>query len=394
MATNSRRSDTVVADEIRNNVTAFDLDQLIKLLLSDDEQNSQDICDRIDRLFSVSSHVRYDLPPKAISWYGEEGPVAQSGSNKMSTKLALNYFGIAAFNSPLPQPYVEWIFRELNDGLRKKGKSPILDFLDIFNHRALAIQHQNRAEQRISLSSQHPNHADVAKRIESISGFYDVGMFDLIDISMQARESEGTELDKSKRNDKKNVERHLVQTFSGLLYNPRKSIEFVKAILSTVFDEKVEVQQFLGHWLPLEKEDRNRLGVKNTSLGGNVVLGKECWDQQSLMGITLGPLGYNKFLDLMPQGKLHDSLLSLIRFLSDGDWDCKVRLMLAEPDIPFCNLVSFSPETRVEGRLLGRNSWLKYKEYTKVMNRVRLGVNSWLSVENTFPGYSEFKVSI
>lgn len=399
MASLSRRSNATVIDDIEKNVTAFNLDQLIKLLLAEDDVRTEEICDRIDHLFVVSSHVRYDLPPSIISGLKKVERVNSEGESKAVTKLLLNYFGIAAFNSPLPQPYIEWIFREIHDGLRKRERSPILDFLDIFNHRMLAIRHQNRAEQRISLSADHPNHSDVAKRIESLAGFFDIRMFDLVAIGLYNRKDQLLD-----EREQKDVEHHLIQTFSGLMYNPRKSSAYIKALLSSVFNAEVVVEQFLGQWLTLEQEDVNQLAVVNSILGENTILGKKCWDQQSLMGITIGPLNYQTFLAMMPGGRFHRSLVSLIRFLSDGDWDCRVRLTLAAKDIPLATLVSETgaqPSSADDaeyassfGMKLGATSWLKSQTYTKLLNRVQLGVNSWLNVSLAQGGFAEFGVNI
>lgn len=400
MASISRRSNTTVIEDIDKDSTAYNLDQLIKLLLSDDETNADDVCDRIDQLFVMSSHVRYDLPPCDISGLKKIETVTGDGEKKVVTKLLLNYFGVAAFNSPLPQPYIEWIFREMHDGLRKRERSPILDFLDIFNHRILAIRHQNRAEQRISLSSVHPNHSEVARRIESLAGFYDSQMFELVEIGLYNR----TEQAKSDQQ-RKDVERHLVQTFSGLMYNPRKSASYIKALLGAVFNADIGVQQFLGQWLAIEDEDLNRLAIVNSTLGDNTILGSKFWDQQSMMGITIGPLSYQAFLAMMPGGRFYKSLVSLIRFLSDGDWDCRVRLTLDPEDVPLStlqtlngaelepNVISF-PMMNVGAIRLGTTSWIKTKMYTKLLNHVRLGVNSWLTHSAATGGVAEFRVDI
>lgn len=68
MATASGRTNLTLSEKIRLNASAFNLDQLIKLLLMQEDNGQGEICDKIDDgLFRVQSHVRYDMPPTDIT---------------------------------------------------------------------------------------------------------------------------------------------------------------------------------------------------------------------------------------------------------------------------------------------------------------------------------------
>lgn len=309
----------------------------------------------------------------------------------------MNHFGIVSFNSPLPLPYVEWIFRELHNGFRNEKHSSVLDFIDIFNHRFLSIRHQNRAEQRLSLTSEHPNNSVVARRIESLAGFDDRRLFDLVKIGLYNRQEQ---IDVE---GEKEVEHHLIQTFSGLIYNPRKSANYIKTVISTVFNAPVKLEQFLGQWLPVEKEDQNSLGKANHALGEQFILGQSCWDQQSLIGIRIGPVSYKALVSMIKGGVLHSSLISLIRFLSDGDWDCELGILIRNEDIPQSllhgKISRFSLKPPMDMR-----AWLAQPKIKKVAERhMQLGRESWLKTETAVDklipvsrpdGLTEFRVDI
>lgn len=397
MATVSGRTNLTLSEKIRLNASAFNLDQLIKLLLMQEDNGQGEICDKIDDgLFRVQSHIRYDMPPTDIS--GIASITKKSDPHGIPiNRLLLNHFGIVSFNSPMPLPYVEWIFRELHNGLRNEKYSSILDFIDIFNHRFLSIRHQNRAEQRVSLSSDHPNRSVVARRIESLAGFDDQRLFDLVKIGLYNRqeqvEAEG----------EKEVEHHLIQTFSGLIYNPRKSADYIKTVLSTVFNAPVTLEQFLGQWLGLEDEDLNSLGKANHSLGDQLILGKTCWDQQSLIGIRIGPVCFKTLVDMVKGGVLHSSLVSLIGFLSDGDWDCEVGILIRNEDIPKSVLQGKVSRFSLKPPMNMRD-WLRRPKIKISPDRyMQLGRESWLKTETAVnklipvsrpDGLTEFRVDI
>ncbi len=360
MATSGWSANTAVSDRIRLPASKYNYNQLIKLLLSD-VNNGKDLCDQLDDAFYFQSDIRYSQPDTRVSSYR---PFTDRKADSQP-RLLFSQFGITAYNGPLPEPYQEWIFRELNDGYRTRQRSALLDFIDIFNHRFLAIQHQNRAEQRISLQTPPPNESSVAKRIECFAGFFEDRNYDSVNLAASANSIGNTQQtqstvqhDETESVQQKRLEKRVVQAFSGLIVNPRKTAGFIQSLVGVVFNCKVSVQQFSGHWLALSQSDVSVLGGQNAELGSQAIIGAKTWDQQSLIDLNIGPLDYEPLCRMQKGGQWHDTLKGIIQYASDGQWDCRVTLNANWASLPQSKLSSCTGQ-KTERFALGRNSWLK-----------------------------------
>jgi type VI secretion system protein ImpH len=289
----------------------------------------------------MRTDIRFDFPPSRVSYYGVTG----HGS---LPSLGINDFGIAGIYGPLPQAYTEWLQQEIANGNRG-----IVDFLDMFNHRLLSLRYQVRARSRVSLSTQKPNDAPVAVATNATMGFGNRQLFGQLTVTPR-----------------------LLQTYAGLLANCRGSMQTVKALIGSVFSTQVQVTQLTGQWRYIEASDRTRIAgtdavsgdtARNHALGVNTVLGAKSWDQQGMITLTLGPLPWQRVLDLMPDGAEHAQLVELIRFLSNRRWDCAVRLNVLRSAIPRTRLTARTSarQQQLSGRgdraemRLGRTAWLK-----------------------------------
>ena len=348
MAAIGWNSDFAMNASLQSQARQYNVNQLIKLLLLNGDR-SKDLCDQLDDVFYFQSDIRYAQPESQVTDF------KQGYSRKADSKprLVSSHFGIASYNGPLPDPFLDWIFRELNDGYRTQEQTALLDFIDIFNHRFLAIQHQNRAEQRVSLQSGQPNESTVAKCVESLAGFHDDRSYQQVAFE-QAFAGDGPTTEKDTL-----TEKRLIQSFAGLLYNPRKSSGFIHSLLAAVFACPVAIDQFSGQWLNLDSQDTSKLSNKNSQLGTNTILGSKVWDQQSQIKVNLGPLKYDQLCHLLAGGSQHDALISVLRFASDGNWDALVVLSVELDDVPLSKLTKKSEQYHELGLRLGRNSWIK-----------------------------------
>ncbi|MGZ5748325.1 MAG: type VI secretion system baseplate subunit TssG, partial [Caldimonas sp.] len=91
------------------------------------------------------------------------------------------------------------------------------------------------------------------------------------------------------------------------------------------------------------------------AVGRGAVLGKTVWDVQHKFRIVVGPLAWERFAALLPDGKPLEQLRALVRQYVGFEFAWDLRLILRRDDVPSWTLAS-SRDRRV-GRL-GRTAWL------------------------------------
>jgi type VI secretion system protein ImpH len=123
------------------------------------------------------------------------------------------------------------------------------------------------------------------------------------------------------------------------------------------------IEQFSGAWLALDPENRTSLGRdrSNGELGIDTILGSKFWDQQAAFRLTIGPLSFEQFRELLPPGGGFGPLVELTRLFAGLALDFDVRLILKAAEVPVCRLGRPAPETPQ----LGWSSWLKTKDFTR-----------------------------
>ena len=81
-------------------------------------------------------------------------------------------------------------------------------------------------------------------------------------------------------------------------------------------------------------------GSASEQLGWGAIVGDEIWNQQSGVRIKMGPLSLTEYLDFLPSGTAHEPLKSLAKFISRGEIDFEVQLILKKDEVPACELGS------------------------------------------------------
>ena len=147
--------------------------------------------------------------------------------------------------------------------------------------------------------------------------------------------------------------------YSGHFSNERRTAEGLEQILSEYFNLTVEVQEFAGQWLRLDRQHRSHLpsrGQTQTAhnlLGQSVVIGERVWDVQSKFRVVLGPLTLKQFEQFLPSGDGYQPLLDLTRSFAGVEYDFDVTLVLKADQVPPCCLGEQNQPAH-----LGWNTWL------------------------------------
>lgn len=146
--------------------------------------------------------------------------------------------------------------------------------------------------------------------------------------------------------------------YSGLLAMRPRSADRLAALVSDWLGRRVDVEQFVGQWLPLPPDQRTRMAVGRrpgqfTQLGRDAAIGVRAWDMHASVVLRIGPLDLKAFIALLPDRPALRRLVSLVRAYLGIETGFAVNLVLARDEVPECRLGVGNPAPR-----LGWTTWL------------------------------------
>jgi len=245
--------------------------------------------------------------------------------------MKVNFMGLSSPQGVLPTPYTELIIERA-----QKKDNALRDFLDLFNHRLISFFYRAWEKHHFFVSYELGEPDSVSPVMMSLLGLGTQGL----------------------------AERQLVPDqalifYSGLLTQKPRSSQNLKQLLTDYFHVKVEIEQFVGTWVPLRKIDQTILDDSESPmqrLGLGAIVGDEVWDQQSTVRVKLGPLTRQQYLDFLPRedAQAYRHLQSLLKFWANDELDFEVQLILQSAHTPPFN---FDDDKSGE-LLLGWTTWI------------------------------------
>ena len=157
---------------------------------------------------------------------------------------------------------------------------------------------------------------------------------------------------------------------AGLFAARPRSADRLAALLSDWLGQPVVVEEFAGRWAALEPGQRTALPDRGAigqfpgqfnRLGIDATIGCRCWDIQSHVVLTIGPLDLPRFEALLPGGQVLPRLIAMARAYLDSEVGFAVRPVLAAAAVPALQLPSalaITPASGPAAARLGRNCWL------------------------------------
>jgi len=257
-------------------------------------------------------------------------PVPQSAEQALEKprerfELTTAFMGVSGTMTPMPLYLAEELIQD-DEGARIQR-----DFLDIFHHRLVSLVY--RVGIKFDFAREHTQAADDpwSRRMLAMAGL---------------DAYEGWNLRHLTR-------RHLLR-LAPLLASKVRSARTMALALQDVASEAlgdavVNVTQFTGDWTLLDPEQRISVGVSNSELGINAVLGVECFHRGSKATIVIGPLRDN-FRRFLADGDMFPTICELVGMLSPEPIDYELDLVLVDrPPFLLGNK---------EGGRVGFDSWL------------------------------------
>lgn len=240
-------------------------------------------------------------------------------------RLMQRIFGLLGSNGALPLHLTEFTReRAMHHG------DPVLQrFLDTLTHRFTLLFYRAWAEAQPVLSLDRPGDKRFVNRLGALVG-----------IGLPTLQDRDALPDISKLH------------FSGRLSRQVRDADGLLAWCRSEFNVPLRVEQWCGHWMPLARAERSRLGQRSgATLGRSAVLGASVWDVQHKFRITLGPLSLAQYRRFLPGGADLLRLRSLVRHWVGLEFAWDVRLILRRQEVPRWQLGKASPQG------LGHSSW-------------------------------------
>lgn len=342
MASTRRRPHASLKSDLFEQFQSFELFQAIRLLetlaVAENREAGLDPVEPVGRTVDprkASLRIRSAVP---LSFAATELTAVRRAKNGGPIEITQTLVGLTGPSGVLPHMLSELVqvsVRERNPALR--------DFLDVFNNRLAALLFEAWAkyrpvierERRQTVGTPHPiDHA-----LKSLVG-----------------------LGFSATADRTSVPDATFVSFGGLLARQARSALAVERSMSGALGHVVRVEQFVGEWLAIAPADRTRLPAEGSPegsfarLGHDAVIGERVFDIQSSVMIVVGPLGYEDFRTLLPDGARAHMLTDLAAQALGPDKTFRIRLELKAGEVPG---VALQPDPQApEASRLGWNTWL------------------------------------
>jgi type VI secretion system protein ImpH len=246
--------------------------------------------------------------------------------------MTVNFMGLTGPSGELPRHYTELLLERLSN-----KDQTLREFLDLFNHRLISLFYRAWEKYRFTVAFERGGQDEFSQYVYDMVGMGTRGLRGRLAVRDIA-----------------------LLFYSGLFAQHPHSASALQGILHDYYGVPSAVEQFVGRWVRLGHENETLLGIQNTHLGRNSVLGSHVWDRQSKFRVKLGPLSIQRFRDLLPSGSGFRGLTQLIRLFAGEECDFDIQMRLLARDVPACQLRSDGGP----GAHLGWSSWLKTRDFT------------------------------
>ena len=321
-------------EKLRNESEAFNFFQAVRILEQWQRETHEDAA-AIGGDGSPSKEAVRFLALPALSFPGQD--IASLKEKNEQWVMEVAFTGLTGPQAVLPEHYTRLLLERL-----RSRDSALRNFFDLFNHRVVSLFF--RAWEKHYLPAQFDEHSHTAHDEEPL---FTQGLFALAGLGEPALR------------DRQSFPDAALLFYSGHFSNQRRTSEGLEQILSEYFNLPVEVQEFAGQWLRLERHHRSQLPRRDQTqtahnvLGSSIVIGERVWDVQSKFRVVLGPLQLKQFEQFLPSGDAYQPLLDLTRSFAGVEYDFDIVLVLKADQVPPCCLGDKNQPAH-----LGWNTWL------------------------------------
>lgn len=239
--------------------------------------------------------------------------------------LKVFFFGLFGPNGPLPIHLTEFARNRINFA----GDPTFAAFADIFHHRLLSLFYRAWADKEPTVQLDRPGNDGFSFYVGSLLG--------IAEQSQQQRDD---------------ISDHTKLHFAAHLSSQTKHADGLIAILHAYFKMPVAIEEFVGEWLTIPKDNLCYLNSDQQTgqLGISATIGLSSWQCMHKFRIIAGPLNLQQFESLLPNGEKIKAFSDLVKNYIGFDLKWDLNLILKKDEIPAVRLGKYG--------WLGWNSWL------------------------------------
>ena len=303
MASENRASAHVLIAELEEAAYRFDFFETLRLIeaMNPDKPRFGTGVKATDDVMRLSQEPELEFPPSALSSY----KVGESGV----PRLVVNFLGLFGPQGPLPLHLTEYA----RERIRHYHDPTFARFADIFHHRMISLFYRAWANARPTVCYDRPESDRFAFYVGSLLG--------ISGASFRHRDA---------------LDDRAKLFYAGHFASQAKYPDGLKAIIADLLSIDVQIEEFVGEWMEIQRTDQSRLGhsAELATLGHSTFLGAFVWGCQHKFRIVLGPLNLSRYLSLLPGGKALAQLTAIVRnYIGDElVWDA--QLVLKKQDVP------------------------------------------------------------
>jgi type VI secretion system protein ImpH len=245
-------------------------------------------------------------PLHALQW-------PQAGSSRTAPRLVVRFFGLLGPMGPMPLHFTEVV----RERLLHHGDSTLAHFLDLFHHRLLSLFYRAWAQAQPVVHLDRPSDDRFRVWLGALAGTPPVA---------------GA------------LPPHALAYQAGWLTARSRHPEMLAKVIGQFFGVRARVEEHVGQWLPMAREDRTRLSFARNrpernatppaGLGTSANAGSRVWDRQYRFRLQLGPLTHAQVLSFLPGGEAWPRLLHWVRLLAGREMQWELQLDLADSEQP------------------------------------------------------------
>lgn len=265
---------------------------------------------------AVRNSLSLAFPASEIAAFETEGSVAVEDGVPRSeglrrVEITPAFMGLLGGGGALPSFYTERLAERENYHRDRAARA----FLDIFTHRAAVLFYQAWQKHRLPVQFEGDRHNRYLPLVLALAGLGHESLH------RRLRAPEGGVADDT------------LAHFAGALQRRAVSAADLQRVLERYFGVAVAVDQFVGRWFTLPKDNQSHLGLANMQLGHDMVMGERVWQRDLRVRLTFGPLDKARFQRLLPGGPGALALEELLRLLTGTTLEYQVRLRLRAADV-------------------------------------------------------------
>lgn len=214
--------------------------------------------------------------------------------------------------------------------------SPVRDFLDLFHHRLISYFYRAWTKYRFDVSFGVRGRDDMTRYLLRLGGISPDSSYEALGVAPVR-----------------------MLRYIGLQTQHPRSAVSLEGILNDYWEQALTfgIDQHVGRWVPLPREDFNSIGLGNSRLGEDLTVGEQVFDLSGAFNVAIGPVDWNTYLQLLPDNDPHMETRALVRLYCSDPLQFTVEIKLEPESVPEMQLGSGAGGPR-----LGLTSWVRTRD--------------------------------